>query len=251
VIDYRDLLWLLVFLSLLLVLQRQLHQEIQAIFLLLTRRADISIALFSLLFFPGVLLHELSHWLMAKVLGVRTGRFSLMPRPLADGRLQLGVVETAQTSVFGEALIGVAPLLAGGLFVAYAGWAHLGFSEIYPNITSPTWQAWLDALNIALHQPDFWLWFYLTFVVSSTMFPSSSDRRAWLPVLLFMGFLVILVFLAGAGPWFIEHLAPFLDVALQSVAFILGVSLVLHVIFFVPAFFLRWGISRVTGLKVA
>ena len=74
--------WLLLVLGPLLLLQRRLHWEIQAVFLLLTRRVDISVYLFSILFFPGILLHETSHYVMARVLGVRTGRFSLLPQPL-------------------------------------------------------------------------------------------------------------------------------------------------------------------------
>lgn len=249
-IDYPGVFWFLILLIPLLVLQRQLHKEIQAIFLLLTRRADISIALFSLIFFPGVALHEISHWLMAKLLGVRTGRFSLLPRPMADGRLRLGMVEIAQTSLLGEALIGAAPLLAGGLFVGYAGWVHLGVSQIDSVSTASGWAAWQQAITIAVRQPDFWLWVYLTFVVSSTMFPSSSDRRAWLPLLLIMALVLILALLAGAGPWFVQNLAPALDATLLSVSFILAISLMLHLLFYLPAFFLHHGLSRLTGLRV-
>ena len=91
----EGLVWFLLLLGPFLFLQRSLHREVQAFFLLLTRRQDISIVIFSLLFFPGVLLHETSHYLMARLLNVRTGRFSIIPRPLPDGHLQLGYVETA------------------------------------------------------------------------------------------------------------------------------------------------------------
>ena len=59
----------------LLLLQRALHREIQVVFLLITRRPEITVALFSLLFFPGVLLHEGSHYLMAKILGYELDEF--------------------------------------------------------------------------------------------------------------------------------------------------------------------------------
>jgi hypothetical protein len=95
--ELDGLWWLLLLVGPLLFLQRRLHREIQAVFLLLTKRPEISLALFSVLFFPGVLLHETSHWLAAHLLAVRTGRFSLLPRPLKDGRLQPGFVETSVT----------------------------------------------------------------------------------------------------------------------------------------------------------
>jgi hypothetical protein len=101
-------LYLLLLFPPLIYLQRFLQREIQSIFLLITRQADISTALFSLLFLPGVLLHETSHYLMAHLLGVKTGRFSLIPKKVEDGRLQLGYVETAKTDFVRDALIGAA-----------------------------------------------------------------------------------------------------------------------------------------------
>ena len=91
-------------------LQRLLHREIQIIFYLITRNKPLTIALFSMLFFPGVFLHELSHFLMAKVLGVRTGKFSLIPQSLDTGYLQLGYVETEQTDILRDSLIGLSPI---------------------------------------------------------------------------------------------------------------------------------------------
>ena len=44
---------------------------------MITRRPEMAVALFSLLFFPGVLLHETSHYLMAKITGPFFGIFSL------------------------------------------------------------------------------------------------------------------------------------------------------------------------------
>ena len=49
----------------------------------------------------------------------------------------------------------------------------------------------LDALSFMRARPDFFVWFYLVFAVSSTLFPSASDRRAWLPVAAFLVFMVI------------------------------------------------------------
>ncbi len=96
-INWGTLLYLLLLLVPLLYLQRFLQREIQAIFLLITRQPEISMALFSLIFLPGVLLHEISHFLMAHLLGVRTGRFSIIPKKLEGGRIQLGYVETASS----------------------------------------------------------------------------------------------------------------------------------------------------------
>ncbi len=244
------LLWLLLMLGPLLILQRGLHREIQGVFLLVTRRPEIAVALFSLLFFPGVLLHETSHYLMAKILGVPTGKVSLIPQSLEGNRLRLGFVETAETDILRDALIGMAPLLTGGLFVAYAGLVHLDLLSAWEAIASGNTAAALDALAAAVAVPDFWLWFYLTVTVSSTMFPSPSDRRAWLPVALIVVLIVGLALLFGAGPWMSENLLPLLNDALGGVAVVFGISVAVHLIVLLPTWALRKILSRLTGLRV-
>jgi hypothetical protein len=120
-LPYDGYIWLVLTLGPLLVLQPRLQREVQVFFLILSRRKDISIILFSLLFLPGVLLHELSHFLMAKLLFIRTGRFSILPREMPYGQLQLGYVEIEKVDPIRETLVGVAPLLTGSAVVAYAG----------------------------------------------------------------------------------------------------------------------------------
>ena len=164
--------WLLLSLGPLLYLQKRLHFEIQAVFLLLTHSVEVSIAFFSLLFFPGVLVHELSHFFMAKILGVKTGKISLIPRADRKGYLRMGYVETAKTDPFRDTMIGIAPLITGGLIVAYIGLNRLQLADVYSQVRVIGFEAGFEALGQAVRQPDFWIWFYLGFTVSSMMLPS-------------------------------------------------------------------------------
>jgi hypothetical protein len=248
--ELYGLLWLLLLTGLLLLLQRSLHREIQAVFLLITRSAEISRVLFSILFFPGIVLHETSHYLMALILGVRTGRFSLLPRQLDNERLQLGYVETAHTDIVRDALIGAAPLLTGGVVVAYIGMVHFGLPAVWQALPSENGSFWFELLPAVFRHPDFWLWLYLAFVVSSTMLPSRSDRRAWLPIALVLGLLLILILLIGVGPWLVHNLAPKLYTILSSIIVVFGISVVIHLALWPPFILVRILFEHVTGFKV-
>lgn len=234
----------------LIFLQRSLHRELQAVFLLLTRRQDITLVIFSLIFLPGVFLHEISHYLMAKILRVPTGRFSLIPRQLGDGRLLMGYVETAQTDIVRDALIGAAPLLTGGIFVAYVGRTRLALVSLWDTLSALDLATAIGALGLLFERPDFWLWFYLAVAVSSTMMPSSTDRRAWLQVGLAITILLGVAFLVGVGPWMLSHVAPKVNEALRATAVVLVMSGAIHFVVLMPILFMRRVLSRIFRLDV-
>lgn len=242
--------WAIAALAALLLLQRALHHEIQAIFLIATRNPGVTVMAFSLVFLPGVFLHELSHLLTARLLGVRTGRFSLLPAVLPDGRLQLGYVEAAHSDIVRDSLVGVAPLVSGLFFVAYVAVEHLHLVVLWDTLRNGQWELFWMGINILPTLPDFWVWFYLTFAVSSTMMPSESDRHAWLPLGMVSAALLGLVLLAGAGPWMLAHLAPPLNEFLRGTALILLVSILVHALLLPPLLLIHRLLTRLTGLDV-
>jgi hypothetical protein len=245
-----SLLYLLLLFFPLLFLPRFLQREIQSIFLLITHQPEISLALFSLMFFPGVLLHESSHFLMAHLLGVRTGRFSLIPKKLDNGRLQLGYVETASTDFFRDALIGAAPLFAGGLFVGFIGVSQLEFNTLWESLVQSQATSFRLTLTSIMNQPDFWLWFYLVFTVSSTMMPSSSDRKAWLPLMLVIAAFSGLILLFGAGQWIYSQFGSVIKSALDALTIVFGITVFIHLLLLPPAWLMRKLLSHLLGYQV-
>ncbi len=233
---FSGFIWFVLMLLPLVFLQRFLHREIQAVLILLTRNTQLTIGLFSFLFFPGVFLHELSHFLMAKVLRVRTGKISLIPRTLPDGRLQMGYVETVSSDIIRDSFIGLAPLIAGTLFLAYAGIYQLQIQTLWNVLQNGQIALFWMGLGLLPKAQDFFLWFYLTFAISSTMMPSESDRHAWLPLGLWVAALLALAIFSGAGAWMLENLAPLLDKFLFSVALLFGFSNAVHIILLFPFF---------------
>lgn len=243
-------LWFILMLVPLIFLQRLLHREIQAVFLILTRNPGLTMGIFSLIFLPGVLLHELSHFLMAKVLRVPTGKFSIFPQPLPDGRLQLGYVETGRADIVRDSLIGAAPLIVGTFFVAYVARYQFDMRVLWDVLRNGQMNLFWMGLRALPRVDDFYLWFYLTFAVSSTMMPSQSDRHAWLELVVSVGVVFVVAALIGAGPWMLNNVAPLVNNFLSSMAVIFGLIGAIHAILIVPFMFIRRVLERVTGVEV-
>ena len=235
---------LLVLLLVFIFVQRWLHAELQAVLLILTRSSQLSIGIFSIILFPGVVLHEGSHYFTARLLGVKTGHFSFIPSIVPGGKLRLGYVETARTDLFRDTLIGIAPLISGSIVVAYLGIYPLGFSPMVVNFYHGDFLAIWNSLKDVPVIPDFWLWFYLAFTISSTMLPSSSDRRSWLPLSLFIGILALIFILAGLGGMVFDILFPYLTIILDSLLMVMAISLGLHLILAFPFSLLRMVLSH-------
>ncbi len=248
--QFAGFFWFVFMLAPLIFLQRRLHKEIQAVFLILTRDAALTMGIFSFIFLPGVFLHELSHFLMAKVLRVPTGRFSILPQSLPDGRLQLGYVETARSDMVRDSLIGAAPLIAGTLVVAYVAVFRLDMRILWDTLRNGQLNLFWMALRDLPRVQDFALWFYLTFAVSSTMMPSESDRHAWLNLVIAIVILTAFALLLGAGPWMLNTIAPVLSNFLSSAAVIFGLSAAVHAILVLPANLIHRMFARLTGVDV-
>jgi len=249
--SFDGFLWFLILFVVLIIFQRVLHREIQAVFLILTRRPAITQILFAIIFLPGVFLHEMSHYLTAKILGVATGRFSLLPQAQANGKLRLGYVETASGGLWRDAIIGVAPLVFGFSFIAFAAIYRLSLVSLWDLLRAEQYDLfWLNLSLLPKSIGDFWIWFYLTIAVSSTMMPSGSDRHAWLPVgIILFGILGILL-LTGAGSWMLANIAPFFNKVLRALAAVLGLSVIIHAVFILPFILAHRLLAKITRMDI-
>ena len=162
----------------------------------------------------------------------------------------MGYVETAQTDIVRDSLIGIAPLVSGSLFIAYAGLNRMGLSTLLAVLANGQTELFWTGLKLLPQVNDFPLWFYLAFTVSSTMLPSESDRHAWLPLGLWTAVLFALAIFAGAGSWMLANIAPLLNDFLGSVATLFGLSVALHIVLLLPTMLLHRLVSRVTGMDI-
>ena len=174
-------------------MERWIHRHLQGLMLVVTGNVNWSILIYAILLFPGVLLHELSHWITAVLLGLRTGRFSVWPSISSDGNIRLGYVEYYKDRSVGpvrESLVGGAPLIFGTIAILLIGIYIFDATELLVLLNTGTPDAVGLVLERVFQTEDALLWLYLLFAVSNAMMPSPSDRKAW-PA--FFGILVLIV----------------------------------------------------------
>jgi hypothetical protein len=182
---------------------------------------DVALILYFVAVLPGVVVHELSHWLMAKLLRVRVSWPKIGPvRRGRSRRVSLGSVRVANVDPVRTSLIGVAPLLGGSAVILLIGNLVLGVDELATAMAGRGAAGALAGLAQVMGVADFWLWLYLIFAVSNAMLPSESDMVPVRPVLLFLG-LVIVVVLIIAG---IPAIPPDVAQAVNNVAGYLAIA---------------------------
>jgi hypothetical protein len=190
-------IWFFTALILLVILQRWIHRHLHGIALLLTGRDDMALIVYSLPLLPGVMLHELSHALMAALLGVKSAHLSIIPRRQPGGRVRLGSVQVERVDAVRASLIGLAPLLFGSSVVLLISQYAFGVSQLGDAVRIGNPITVMQSLGGVLRAPDAWLWLYLLFVIANAMVPSPADRETWPPVILFSVLALLLALAAG------------------------------------------------------
>ena len=233
----------------LVLLERWIHQHIHGVALLATQHDDAAVLLYALPLLPGVVLHELSHWLMAQLVGVKTAGMSLLPQRQRDGHVRLGSVTIHQTDVIRASLIGVAPLVSGSLVVVFMGRWVFGVGALGQALQSGQVEAITSALWSALGAPDMWLWLYLLFAVANAMLPSESDRATWPPVILFLAVVVVTAYVLGFSRFLLD-LAPLVTSALRWLAVAFSLTIVADLPFVVVIALAERMLSAASGHRV-
>lgn len=181
--------------------QRWITGSLQEVSIRWVGDPDVALIIYFVLVLPGVIIHELSHWLMAKLFGVRVSRPQIGPvRKGRSRRVSLGSVRVGKVDPVRASLIGVAPLLGGSAVILLVGNLVLGVGELASAMTGQGLEVILDGLEQMVRVADFWLWLYLIFAVSNAMLPSESDMAAVRPVLIFLGIVAAIVLIVTGIP---------------------------------------------------
>lgn len=253
------LLWLPFSFLFLFFLQRWIHRHLRGLALLLTGREGWAIALYALVLFPGVLLHEFSHWLTAGLLGVRTGKFSVWPKVQPDGSLQLGYVEYYKTKSLGpirESLIGAAPLLWGITAILLISRLVFDVPSLVGSaeLQSLSWQNLILGFQNIFKTADSMLWLYLLFTISNAMMPSASDRRAWPGFIIVVGtiliFLTLVIRFLELTPVFIGGFSTSLITIANLLTLVTTVIIVVDLVFAICIFLLEIVTGKIRNQRI-
>jgi hypothetical protein len=264
--NWTPLVWLAATLIPLFFMKRWINRHIQGLGLLLMGENEAAMLLYFVLLLPGILIHELSHWLMATLLGVRTGQISLWPSKRQGNQMRMGSVRIARTDPFRGSLIGVAPLISGSMAILIIGQLILRLGDLGVVLLSGEWGPVWESLLAHLRAPDFWLWLYLIFAISNAMLPSETDREPWRPVLLFVCLAALFFYLTGlvrqdfgeTSPRSVEALSQAVPevvttaslTGLSYLAYAFSLTVVVDAIFIAIIAIFEALVSRLTGKRV-
>jgi len=157
-------------------LSRRISLYVQTLTYYLTRSVDLATVILFLLLLPGIIIHEAAHWLTARLLGLKTGKFRVWPK--AQGRqIRMGSVSVQRGNLWQDSLVGLAPLIFGSILIALIGQRVFFADQIAKAILQGEWIQGFHAFHNALGEADGALWAYLLFVIGNAMMPSESDRE--------------------------------------------------------------------------
>lgn len=211
-------------------LSRQVSLGVQAVTYYLTGSADLASVIIFLVLLPGVLLHESAHWLAARAVGLRTGKFRVWPTKQGD-YIGLGSVSVERSDIWRESIVGVAPLVAGNFVIALIGWRIFATPELLAALEAgrllDTVGLFFDALGTA----DGLVWAYVLFTIGNSMMPSASDREPFKPVLIYTAFAALIYIVVGLPlapvTFLLGWTVPMFEIAIGALVFLIVLDLLI------------------------
>lgn len=244
---WSSFLWFVALLIPLVWLKREINGRLLHVGWLLFHHEQAAMLLYFLVMLPGVLIHEVSHLVVAALLGVRAGGLSLRPKVRRDG-LQLGSVQVARTDVIRESLIGLAPLIGGSLAILLI--ANLAFAIPLAGQGGLTDRVnyVIDNYDALLYQSNAALWLYLTFAISNAMLPSPSDRQPWRTLAIFITIVAAaVIFLNGGLPRIPDDVVAGLARAIDLLALAFAFTLIVDLLSVIGIYALEQGLLVLRG----
>lgn len=227
-----SLITFIVLIAVLSLMRQKLIYELSGASLLAFGSTKPGISFYTFLFLPGTIIHELSHWIVAEILQVRTGEITIFPSDddeMSQGERRLGSVATERTDPFRAFLIGLAPFISGlGILIVLGVLLSSGWG------TMVWWQIALIVYGIV--------------VIGNSMMISSSDRRSWPFIVIF--FAVISILIGKYYPDFLVRHSDSINLALFPLNRVLEVTAGVNLVMIGGLYALRRVIELVTKKRI-
>jgi len=219
-------------------------RRIQILTFLVTGNETASLYVYHTLLLPGTIVHELSHWLAATLLGVKTAGLSLRPQTPRRGQVQFGALKAAATDPARESLIGIAPLFIGSLIILAVA-RHMLAINLVNVFEHP-----FEILRRMGRAQDAGLKIYLILAIGNAMIPSSADLRSWRTVGIGLIILLVIGLLIGALSRIFPEVPSSITAGLESLAAALGIAIVLDLMIIPSLWIVTYLLSALLGRRV-
>lgn len=203
------------------ILSQSLTQGLFDVLILLFGSRTVGVTIISILTFPGTVIHELAHLFTAEILGVRTGKLTLIPEGINTEEVKTGSVMIADTDPFRRYMIGLAPLFVGMVAVT-------AISYFIPVL----WMQVTQSTVVWYSDPPFYyllITIYCLLAISNSMFSSKEDLKGFIPFIIALSAMIAAAYYAGLRIGLTGGLLMFvnriLDALVKSLAVVLAFNL--------------------------
>lgn len=178
--------------------------------LLLTRSKKIALGILLFILLPGTIIHELSHFLVATLLFVRTGELTVIPK-VEEESIKAGSLKHANTDPIKRTLIGIAPMIIGLIIIYFLGNIIFNQFSNFPLLIANS---------------------YLLIAVSLSMFSSKKDLEVAIFVVPIFALIMLALYLNGLTVTFSQELYQKISHVLSQLNIYLLLALGLDIVVF-------------------
>ncbi|MCB9459894.1 MAG: hypothetical protein H6670_09605 [Anaerolineaceae bacterium] len=226
-----------------------MHQHIFKVGWLLTQNYETTTILYYTFFLPGIILHEVIYWLVAGLLDVRAERSIKWPEKQEIGELRLNFVQLARrTGRIQRAIISSAPLIIGLVIVWLMATNIFDIAGFMTTISSGDLNDVGAGFSQLLSTPDFWLWFYILFTISNTMFPHlPKDLQGWRAIIASLAVAAAILLILGIGNSLFSALSMPITTSMSVIEGTLVLIIGVNVIMVLALGTIEYVVERATG----